>query len=181
MKGLLGSFFKFFSTQPAVPDELKIPIPSIEHNKTIQIESSLGEDIYNVNLYQMTCSCQDYRKHRRSRFQPGDIRRLCKHIVGLYCENMDIDSLDEMKQAILLNGYGICTNFTILHVKELDEDIAVMYDHGYEWWDVFARSKRGKIERYGYDIDNKRWAYGASPPKIASELKKALSKMARQA
>lgn len=166
--------------RPQVPDELKIPIPPIKYNQKIQVESSSGEGVYGVNLYQMICSCPDYRRNRRSRFYPGDIRRLCKHLSGLYCENMDISSLNEIKQAILVNGYGVKTNFTILHIEELDENVAVTYDHRDEWWNVFARGKKGEIERFGYNTDEKRWSYGESPPKIARELKKVLNKMAKQ-
>ena len=147
-----------------------------------EIESYSDEDIiYNVSVSEMTCTCPDFTKHRKSA-PVSDPRRACKHLYGVMEENDLLSSMSELALAILESP---SKNKTLTTVK-LSSGNEVSICHGRnEWVDVFTRKRRkgdsggrytGKYDRFGYNVNEQRWSYGDGPPG-AKEIKSILSRV----
>jgi hypothetical protein len=66
----------------------KISKPLSNFNINVPEESySIGSDvIYNVNLFDATCTCKNFTLNRFN-YAIGDYRRMCKHLLGQYIAN----------------------------------------------------------------------------------------------
>lgn len=181
----LSAFIK--PRQPGLPAEpllepLRIPVPANAQGP-ISIASTSGRGIYSTDLSAQTCTCDRFVEMQRARFQIGDIRRLCGHLCKLYCQTPELQELNELKRAMVSNGYGIRTSIVILQVtrdNELCGDAAFAWNRGDPWVDVFAPGRTGSIERFGFSYTEKRWSYGDPPPSIGKQLKAEIMKTIRE-
>lgn len=127
------------------------------------------EKVYQVNLFNKTCSCPDFRS-RANKFSENDIRTTCKHI------------LDKLKYAKLYQTYDSLTA-NLLHCSAyLGDDIFLQCEvantqyvlstsRQSNWVNVHVASPStpGKGEvRFGFDVATKTWQY--EEPKNARQI-----------
>lgn len=163
-----------FINENVTPD-LRVFVPFSKFDIKHEIKSFSSEEIYSLNLKHMTCTCADFIKNNRGRFEPGDIRRLCKHLIELYSQLIGSIGLSEINFSIIKNGHGINSNYDILKIGETNNRVGIIYDNERPWCDVYAKNKNGEYERYGYDKIERRWSYNEKPPSIAKQIEDLIS------
>jgi len=162
----VGAFFYRFGANLM---EFSVPLFSRGYDVLKEVGSASSERSYEVNLYDFSCTCPDFRK-RRLYFERGDIRRICKHQFALMEEQDQIDQLEELSVAILRFG----ANRKTLRRFENKNGVAfaLSTEPLGEWVDVATRKKRvgekggaysGEYDVYGYNPSEKRWSYGEVP------------------
>lgn len=129
-----------------------------------------SEESYRVNLFKMTCTCQDFQKKARLQFAKTDIRRPCKHLLKLLLKKGLLKEPDELTRSIL-DWLPSGKHFAINHMMS-GEAIVFCYGRN-DWIDVFARKRRkgdgdghytGGYDRFGFNVIENRWSYGSGPP-----------------
>ncbi len=95
-----------------VPEPVRIPIPANPPEVQI-IKSTSGQGSYRTDLSKQTCTCDRFVNFRRTRYQIGDLRRLCRHLCMLYVQMPEFDQVDELKAAMISNGFGIRTSLSM--------------------------------------------------------------------
>jgi hypothetical protein len=173
--------------QPAWPAEpllepLRIPVPTNPPGP-VSIASTSGRGIYKTDLSKQTCTCGRFVDLQRTRYQIGDIRRLCGHLCKQYCQTPEFQQLDELKLAMVSNGYGIRTSISLLEISKDGQPFAqaaFLWEKGDPWVDVFAPGRTGRIERFGFSYTEKRWSYGDPPPDVGRQLKAEILKTIRE-
>ena len=140
-------------------------------NKDVLIPSYSKFNVeYSVNLKSQTCTCPAFRK--QVHFPNNDIRRWCKHLVGLMDKTGVLCRLPEEQLIPLLHTFdGINKIYKYKH-----PNLPLMYlvsGNNPEWLNVIARKQRpkekvsqssGEFVRYGWSFYGGRWSYGVSPP-----------------
>lgn len=163
-------------------DNPTLSIPEGEAIPDQEIESYSDEGtIYNVSVSEMTCTCPDFRKHRKG-VPANDPRRACKHLYCVLEDNNLISNLRELALAILESP---SKNKKLTTVKLSSGNEVSICHGGNEWVDVFTRKRRkgdssglysGKYDRFGFSTNEQRWSYGDGPPG-AREIKSILSQV----
>jgi len=151
---------------------------SVNANLTINITSELPnitetvkglDGIFEINLFQMTCTCQDFIK-RRKNFDKNDIRRPCKHLLNKLTRKKFIGKHDDLAQCII-NHSPIKEKIALNHMTS-GEAIIFCYNEN-NWIDVFTRKRKngdkdgkytGAYDRFGFNVEETRWSYGYAPP-----------------
>ena len=111
-----------------------------------------------------TCTCADWIDRRRTKPE-GSLGRACKHIVLTIFERGLYRSLPKPIWAVLNNclmrngGTGPSDEYIAVDVKE--RQFVVSYGNG-DWANVIE-FRASDCERFGYNLIQKRWAYGESP------------------
>jgi hypothetical protein len=166
---------------PGVPFDLSFTAPDLKTKKSVFEVRGSAQEPYKVDLVEFTCTCPDF-EHRRRR-SVNTFGRLCKHLVTVLNRNGAFEN-DKWKKAIAETGHGGPVRAWI--IKRKDSPPALMtVSSGNEWVNVYAPSLRkgerianatGKIRRYGWSVQEKRWSYGESPPG-ARELRSLFASM----
>ena len=165
---------------------LKLSINSVV--KTLTVDSFTSNDVsYNVNLEDMTCTCNDFYEIRTN-FPKYDIRRFCKHIRYAISKRGLDNQLPEYAQYIFNDPYSykLKQYFIIKQINGHEVVLGFIPDN--EWINIYSRRKKkndmpgintGKYQRYGYNYREKRWSYGIAPDRarnIKMFLKELLKK-----
>lgn len=147
----------------------EIEIPPIEYHVTVK--SPDGEKAeFDVDLTEQTCGCADFRD-RRKRLPFGSPGRICKHMLFAL-----LDSADEERMVssiwhrsmlrVLRHLVKISRAADVFPTWELlqsgNRDWIVCWGKG-EWCVVFTTTEADEIERYAFNINESRWAYGRLP------------------
>jgi len=124
----------------------------------LQIPSSSGQGSYTVDTGKLTCTCPDFKK-RRFQFNTQDPRRLCKHLLA----NIDEFSLFDMETANEIFHVGTNKGFPIQdrYTKDIDGTPVIVHippNRDRPWVNVYIEQ-----ERYGYNVEDHRWAHGQDP------------------
>jgi hypothetical protein len=145
--------------------------------------STTTNKVFTLDLDALTCTCCDF-KHGRTKYGVLDVRRACRHLA-LYREyrnsrdiSVDNDLIDFCFSQ--RRFFPVATKF-YLEVIEGNRAFVVS-DFQSPWCDVYTRGKKGsdnslntgKIECYGYDCIEQRWAYGEAP-RNATAFRKVLN------
>ena len=181
LKGLIVFIRPRLPTEPLL-EPLRIPVPANPQG-AISIESTSGRGTYTTDLSKQTCTCDRFVDLQRTRYQIGDIRRLCSHLCKLYRQTPELHQLSELKRAMISTGYQVRTSISILQVTRDGQhysDAAFMWNRGDPWVDVFAPGRTGEIERFGFSYVDKRWSYGDPPPNIGKQLKAEIMRAIRE-
>lgn len=146
----------------------------------IKINGSTGNS-YIVNLATLTCTCPDFIK-RRLCFSPTDCRRACKHIAKTIVRKKLNTKITKNKlirafiRKASANYEGVPPFKTILHVK-INEKVRgpgefyiLLNPSKMPWVDIINFTET-TYTRDGYNITEKRWAYGRNPFPDGSKAK----------
>lgn len=137
-----------------------VRLPSLDGKFRIPSRSVPGR-FYEVDLNGPTCSCPDWRAWR-SRLPVGDFTRCCKHVLDVYAKLPRGEGVDEWLVAFVDNGWPAHPGAE-WHLLTLGLDKVLFCtpsDKG--WANVYAREGREYV-RFGFNVDEDRWAYGSEP------------------
>jgi len=134
-------------------------LPAIDYSCRIQSASD-PDSFYDVSLKAPTCSCPDWR-NRRSRHPSQHLTRCCKHVLAAYSQ-----AAPDGGWPLWLGAFFDCSvpphpeqQWFLSDVKEK----AILFSSApKEWSNVFA-TKGATYDRFGYNVVEKRWAYGEAP------------------
>jgi hypothetical protein len=148
------------SSSETLPESL--PKISDESLRSIQVRSSSSDRFYTVNLIDYTCTCPSFLEvHSKS--PPQDFGRLCKHLCASLKRPEMLRLLSPIGLAIVQEGFGVYPGRF-----ERDRNGNLIYITGVNnsgWINVYALKRRdGKTYyRFGYSLNEQRWAFGVSP------------------
>jgi hypothetical protein len=152
-----------------------IPQAPSSFDQDVEVKSfSIESDVtYTVNLHRMTCKCLDFKRRDRQNYPLDDIRRMCKHLMLQYYENIGLDEISEINRFAISNSLPIKSNFFDLLIESTNQRVFVNYWNIEEWWDIFLKTKNG-WEAYKYVPYENDFAYGRKPIGVVVVLKKRL-------
>lgn len=156
--------------------EFIIPHPPLQLDKDVHVKSfSVESDrAYQLNLYRMTCSCPDFNKRNRLNYQPNDIRRMCKHLMLEYSQNVELSELSDFNRYAISNCLPIKNVFFDIFIETTNQKAFVSYWEVDAWWDIFIQDKNGKWNCYKYVPQENAFAYEEKPKGVVVILKKKL-------
>lgn len=141
---------------------------------------------YAVDLSSQTCSCPDFIETRKLSTQPGEMARLCKHLVrAMYLHNAFIGANSWIK-VIAEEGCGgpkLAWEVRLPTAKPM----LVTLGNSSQWINVYAHTLRkgeryalasGPIRQFGWAVNEHRWSYGEAPPG-AGEIRSLLKELGR--
>jgi len=137
--------------------------------------SEASNTIYNVNLNNVQCNCLNFLKGRNG-FSVNDPGRYCKHLFSLsrkigFCTQLT-NNHELILEYLEIKEDCFSSLGSTFYLKHLGKnDILVGQNTYSEWFDLFTRERQaidknkctGDIERYGYSVAKKHWAYDFSP------------------
>jgi hypothetical protein len=132
-------------------------------DRTFFVRSSNGNDEYTVNLAGPHCTCPDFTTRRRGR-PLGSIGRACKHVVQTVFEIGLYRELPQPTWAVLsgCQERGGGTSPDDRYVTIGVDGKQFIASASSEWVNV-VEVRDAKTVRFGYNLPQKRWAYGESP------------------
>jgi len=165
-----------------VPLELQIAKPLSNFDKNVEVESfSFNSDnIYTVNLHQMTCNCFDFEKKQRAQYSKGDIRKMCRHLMHLYRNNFGLIGLSPFNSYLIENGYSLSKHFRNITLGKLDRPVLLNFESSNDWWDIFVPNEKGIYTKYGYSPLEERFSYDDKPHGVVAPLKQKLKEIKEQ-
>ena len=169
--------------EQSVSKEFRISKPLSNFDQDIEVESFSfdSENVYSVNLYQMTCTCKDFEKRQRHQYLKGDIRRLCKHLIDIYKNSFGLFGLSDLNKYIIENGYPVNKHFSYFNIEKIPLPVVVNYESkNDDWWNIFMGNEKGAYHRYGYSPSEKRFSHDNKPEGFVLELRKKLNELKYQ-
>ncbi len=151
-----------------------IPLSNFNENKEINSFSFDSDKKYTVNLYKQTCSCDDFNKSKRSEYAKGDIRRLCKHLINEYTNCFGLTGLSNFQLSLIENGFPVKENIQTIQISSIKQPIYANYYVNDEWWNLFVPNKSGIYEKFGFSMEEERFAYNEKPHGHVAELREKL-------
>lgn len=147
--------------------ELSLPRVS----QVLQVESSRGGDHYDVDLSAHSCTCPDWLD-KRQEYPVGHLNRLCKHIAAGFAHTKAANGwLLALVNECMRRNRGVypANEWAIFQVGSKRKDVLIGCGDT-EWVNVYYDG-----ERYGYNLNEDRWAYGDQPP-YAKQIIQKMSK-----
>ena len=144
----------------AAVDQFKLP----QVSRVNTVRSSDGYEEYFIDMAGPTCTCPDWMDRRRDKPE-GNLGRACKHIVRTIFDIGMYRQFPPPLWAVLNNchlrngGTGPNDEYVVVRVK--GRQFVASYGNG-DWVNVIE-IVGGDCERFGYNLAQKRWAYGESP------------------
>lgn len=163
-------------TEEAIPTLTQAEIddarlPSLSGKFRVPSQSN-PNTFYEVDLVGPSCTCPDWRS-RRSRLPKGDLTRCCKHVLHVYATLPRRGARDGWLYAFADNGWPAHPTAE-WHLMTLGSDKVLFCTASAKGWaNVFAK-EAGEYSRFGYNVDEARWAYG-SKPEGAREIAHAIA------
>lgn len=150
------------------------------HENNIEfIDYSTGE-IYQVYLHEQTCTCEEFKL--REGDAKNNLRRWCTHIMQSMYADAALAQANDWIKAIGRDGYhGPLVAWLV--DRPTTGPFLLTIGKKTDWINIYARTKKstervtdasGEIDRFGWNIQKKEWAYGVPPPG-SRELKKIIS------
>ncbi|OBQ50150.1 hypothetical protein JJL45_11745 [Tamlana sp. s12] len=161
----------------SVEEDLRIVKPLSNFNENIEVESFSfsNEKTYSTNLFEQTCDCNEFIQSNKSKYEKGDLRRFCKHLLLEYKQTFAPRKLSKIKDFLIENGYSLKSNFKKINIEKIILPIYFSYDNDNEWCDIYFPVKN-TYKKYGYNHIEKRFSYDDKPygyvPALRTELNK---------
>jgi hypothetical protein len=136
-----------------------------------QLERMFEDKEISVDLNNHTCSCQDWFSHHKH-LTSGSVGRLCRHMVNAYREVQEDSNtmavnwdLDLTRFVFILSEFKLAAEAveTWQFIEWPDGDAYVGWGKT-DWAAAFVNVGEGRYERYGFNLQDERWSYGAVPP-----------------
>lgn len=155
-------------------------LPAI--NKTVYFtpDRPLDKQIA-VDLCNHTCSCPDWFSHHKH-LSSDSVGRLCVHIVNAYCEVQEDSNTMAVNWDLNLTHLIFILSEFKLAADAVENWQFIEWDGGdayvgwgkSDWATAFVNDGDNRYERYGFNLEEDRWSYGAFPESaelVASWLK----------
>ncbi len=138
---------------------------------------SLDEGVFEVDLYEQTCSCPDWERHRNSR-PVGDIGRCCKHMAEAYTrvesrETTVFPWLDALFKDFIERGRGAHPQEEWCTSRIGDQDVLISKGPA-SWCHIYCQGAQG-YDRFAFNTEERRWSYGRNPGPLAPAAEKLFS------
>jgi hypothetical protein len=152
-------------------------LPSLKFEANIPSRGEAGV-FYKVDLAGPSCSCPDWRG-RRSRLPAGHLTRCCKHVFDAFAQlPQGLPTADWLEAFVELAWPAPPrTEWQLITINSHQVLYSSASDKG--WANCFAKDGSG-YERFGYNIEERRWAYG-SQPKSAWAISEAIVALGNKA
>ncbi|MEI7729127.1 MAG: hypothetical protein WCO56_06130 [Verrucomicrobiota bacterium] len=145
-----------------------LELPVID--SSVMVPSSSRPISYKVDLFDNSCTCEDWRKNR-SEIPVNNLNRCCKHIAQglLEVEAKGVFLMPDYLRAIAEEcvqrdrGINPRSQWVVINLPEYrkEDPVLVSWDNS-PWCNVYAPAGVN-YERYGYNCSEVRWAYGLAP------------------
>lgn len=147
-------------------------LPEIDQKVTISATNQFDTS-HTVSLKKHKCDCSDWQQ-LRAKMPVRSPGRMCKHLVKGFEIAAETDKAVSKECGELFlglikvsadtdRGLEAVDNWKLLAQDETA--FLVAWSANSEWCNVYAESDNGRLERFGYHVSNKRWSFGARPPK----------------
>jgi len=155
--------------------QAKADAPLPEGN-TLRVQSrSTRGRFYDLNLDELTCTCQDWQEKRTTqpKTMPG---RLCKHLLSAVLDKPDIlpphlAQFYALFEPVAREGRGMPVPSPRLSVcygvRDNGTPFVLTHEPGSPWANVIVQG-----QRYGYNAEEDRWSYQRVPEDAAFWKKK---------
>lgn len=169
----------------SVEEDLRIVKPLSNYNVNLEVESFSfsNENKYLTNLYEQTCNCSEFIQSDKSKYEKGDLRRFCKHLLLEYKQNFTPRKLSEIKDFLIENGHSLKSNFKKINIEKVILPIYFSYDNNNEWCDIYFPLK-SSYKKYSYNHIEERFSYDDKPyghvPNLRAELDKVFGTKKQQ-
>jgi hypothetical protein len=135
-------------------------LPSVSAKFRVPSQSDSGT-IYEVDLAGPSCTCPDWRTWR-SHLPVGDLTRCCKHVLDVYAQIVRQESTGGCLMAFIENGWPPHPGAE-WHLATIGDDTVLFCTASAKGWaNVFAKDGES-YARFGYNVEEDRWAYGLLP------------------
>jgi hypothetical protein len=167
------------------PSELLAAMTPFSLNVTPRPESmrdAVMTDAYgqvHISVQHQTCSCNKFAE--RAGRPMNNVGRWCRHLVNIMSARRAMDHENEWIKAIIEDGYD-GPLYAFMVDRPTTGKILMTGGANTEWLNFYAHNQKrgqtiaqasGKINRYGWSIERKGWAYGKPPPG-ARELRRLI-------
>lgn len=165
----------------SITKNLRIVKPLSNFNETIQIESfSFDSDrTYSLNLYNQTCTCNEFVSGEKEKFEKGDLRRLCRHLIFKYKRSFSPKKLTPFKRFLFDNQYSLKEKVKQTTFFGVDLPVYFSYDNRSDWCDIFFPTNN-IYKRYSFNIREERFSYNDKPYGYVKQLRQELEKHFRR-
>ncbi len=162
----------------SVEEDLRIVKPLSNFNENLEVESFSfsKEKIYSTNLFKQTCNCNEFIQSNKSKYEKGDLRRFCKHLLLEYKQTFAPRKLSKIKDFLIENGYSLKSNFKKINIEKIILPIYFSYDNNNEWCDIYFPVRK-TYKKYSYNHIEKRFSYDDKPYGYVPELRTELNKV----
>jgi hypothetical protein len=125
---------------------------------------------YDVDLSNYSCTCPDWKK-LRAVYAVRDFRRACKHIIALLLYRR-AENLGDLLFAFLADlPAGVPTDCSWVMAQFDSYDVLFVLKGTSPWLDVVTAAPQPitprPYQRFGFNLVEKRWAYGHRPRNAA--------------
>jgi hypothetical protein len=155
-------------------------LPSVSVKFRVPSQSEPGK-LYEVDLMGPSCTCADWRAWR-SHLPVGDLTRCCKHVLHVYAKLVGRNNADGWLMAFIENGWPPHPGAE-WHVATIGADRVLFCTASAKGWaNIFANDGES-YARFGYNVNEHRWAYGLPPvggEQIAATIHSVQNQPARQ-
>jgi hypothetical protein len=135
-------------------------LPSVSAKFRVPSQSEPGT-LYKVDLMGPSCTCADWRAWR-AHLPVGDLTRCCKHVLHVYAKLVGRNDADGWLIAFIENGWPPHPGAE-WHLATIGADRVLFCTASAKGWaNVFAKDGES-YARFGYNVNEDRWAYGLPP------------------
>jgi hypothetical protein len=151
-------------------------LPSVSAKFRVPSQSDSGT-IYEVDLAGPSCTCPDWCTWR-SHLPLGDLTRCCKHVLYVYAKIVCQESTGGCLMAFIENGWPPHPGAQ-WHLATIGADNVLFCTPSEKGWaNVFAKDGES-YSRFGYNVEEDRWAYGL-PPVGGEQIAAAITSLQNQ-
>ncbi|MEG0916010.1 MAG: hypothetical protein RSF68_03250 [Myroides sp.] len=161
----------------SVEEDLRIVKPLSNFNENVEVESFSfsNEEKYSTNLFKQTCNCNEFIQSNKSKYEKGDLRRFCKHLLLEYKQTFTPRKLSDIKDFLIDNVQSLKSNFKKINIENVTLPIYFSYNNNNEWCDIYFPLK-DSYKKYSYNHLEERFSYDDKPhgyvPALRTELNK---------
>ena len=147
-----------------------VPLINAADGRVLVEDDDEDKPSHTVDLNERYCSCQTDETRA---LDVDNARRICRHQVKVMRYQNIYPRFDDPYSGLILSASHRNQHYQILNVE--DNKILIGYDTPLEWISVWFTEKFDR-ERFGFNILEKRWAYGEPPTGYAIKVRTAINK-----
>ena len=151
---------EFIATTAMNFDPRYAQLPSVPLVLQIKSQSEKGLK-YQVDLSEPSCTCPDWLGGRRN-ISVGSLTRCCKHILTAFIQIEPDCGWPGWLGAFFNSGWPPHPHQS-WSVLSLGRSYALISSPAKGWANAFVKGNEG-YDRFGYNIEERRWSYGIAPP-----------------
>ena len=168
----------------SIAPELRIAKPLSNFNFILKVNSfSLNrmDTQYDVNLFELYCTCDDFKQKERHKYLKGDIRRLCRHLMSAYYHSFGVFEQTKFSMFLFLNSFPYEKHTRNFVIDKTNQNVILHFDNAFDWWNIYLEDKDGgSFKKYAYSPSEKGFAYDSKPIGIVPPLRAKLEQIRQE-